>query len=478
MVNKEKNSFLELIKSDNISDYIQIEPEQNILKFKNIIFDNKEKSLYEETLKLSNIIRDSYNSISENRKVNFINLSLLEEGKDDSKPLNMLFNNCTFSSQKLQLDIGDTSGFTLNDINYSIKEIKFKNCIFEYMPSYHTYEIKVILEKCKISIYEPNNYEDKLECIDCFIKNFSIKDDNHNFNTELSGGTIENLLIEDASFKSKFYINKQYGGNEKQTVIKKLSIKNTVFHENFKLHNCLVEKSIIKGTDFEKHADFFNSIFKEGINKDNPQDKSINFRELNFKGLSLFGDCAFHELLKFQYVTFEDFSHFRRAKFLKGLDLDYTNIQKEMNFFDIEGLDSQNSRRNTSQETYRIIKHNFSKIGNTIEANKYHALELGKHNKNVWRRGKIIDGIVSFLFWITSNFSQNWLLPLGWMFVVGLITSFILLGEVSWSCIAKYATIVTYDDLKDHPKLFLFNKISLGFLYYQFILAVRKNTRK
>jgi len=64
------------------------------------------------------------------------------------------------------------------------------------------------------------------------------------------------------------------------------------------------------------------------------------------------------------------------------------------------------------------------------------------------------------------------------MFVVGLITSFILLGEVSWSCIAKYATIVTYDDLKDHPKLFLLNKISLGFLYYQFILAVRKNTRK
>ena len=191
--------------------------------------------------------------------------------------------------------------------------------------------------------------------------------------------------------------------------------------------------------------------------------------------------------MKFQYVTFENFSHFRRAKFLKGLDLDYTNIQKEMNFFDIEGLDSKQSKSNTSQETYRIIKHNFSKIGNTIEANKYHALELGIYHKNTWKQREITltllsDGIVSFLFWATSNFLKYWFLPLFWIFVVGVITASniieVPLWKVPFSCIAKYATIFTYNDLKEYPVLFVLNKTSLGFLYYQFILSVRKNTRK
>lgn len=316
--------------------------------------------------------------------------------------------------------------------DYSIPQIELSNCIFNE---------KFILDNCKITVLE----------------------------------------IDNSIFKDKFYINKQYSGNTEASEVRELSIKNSTFKENFKLHNCMVDGAIIEDTDFEKHADFFKSVFKKGKN-DLIQDKSINLKALNFKGLALFGDCEFHELLRFQYVTFENFSHFRRAKFLKGLDLDYTNIQKEMNFFDIEGLDSKESKENTSQETYRIIKHNFSKIGNTIEANKYHTLELATHNKKTWEQREITpsllsDGIVSFLFWVTSNFSKYWFLPLFWIFIIGAITA-ALIGEMSLANIIKYATITKMDYMDKHPILFVFNKASLGFLYYQFILSVRKNTRK
>ena len=32
--------------------------------------------------------------------------------------------------------------------------------------------------------------------------------------------------------------------------------------------------------------------------------------------------------------------------------------------------------------------------------------------------------------------------------------------------------------LEDNPFLLLFNKVTLGYLYYQFLIAIRKNTRK
>jgi len=380
-----------------------------------------------------------------------------------------------------------------------INRIIFKDCIFNYNPMITDNKIwSIDFQKCTFlegenlakGLLGKSEEGKRIYFNECIFEDFNIGDIGdiqYNRDIELCrfylvGGEIQNLTIENIEIASKFYINKQYSGNSKQMKIENLTMKNLIFKENFKLHNCEVNKVIIEDTDFEKHADFFMSIFKEGLNDEEENDKSINYKALNFKGLALFGDCEFRQLLKFQYVTFENFSHFRRAKFLKGLDLDYTNIQKEMNFFDIEGLDSPESRCNTSQETYRIIKHNFSKIGNTIEANKYHTLELTIHNKKTWEQRELTptllsDGIVSFLFWVTSYFSKYWFLPLFWIFIIGTITASVI-GEVSLVNIIKYATITKMDYMDNYPILFVLNKSSLGFLYYQFILSVRKNTRK
>lgn len=61
--------------------------------------------------------------------------------------------------------------------------------------------------------------------------------------------------------------------------------------------------------------------------------------------MALFGDTKFKQLLQFKYVTFKGYSHFRSAVFYQGFDLEYANIEKEMNFFNIKELDSKNSKK-------------------------------------------------------------------------------------------------------------------------------------
>jgi len=164
-----------------------------------------------------------------------------------------------------------------------------------------------------------------------------------------------------------------------------------------------------------------------------------------------------------------------------------------MNFFGVEKLDSKISKNNTSQETYRIIKHNFEKIENKIEANKYHALELEKRktDKNTPNSEKLILQ----LHWLTSRNATNWWIPLFLIFLVGFLTYVgIHWGELfayypqtkttsieeSFLGTFKHIYILyKYKDLWDiHPILLAFNKFSLGYLYYQFLIAIRKDTRK
>lgn len=207
----------------------------------------------------------------------------------------------------------------------------------------------------------------------------------------------------------------------------------------------------------------------------------ILFEAINFNGLSLFGKTEFNKFVKFEYVTFKEYTHFKDAVFCEGLNLEYSNIGSEINFFNIQKLDNKESKKNTSQETYRIIKYQLSKVGNIIESNKYHSLELKKRRANL--PFDSLDYIVLFFHWISSNHSKSWTLALFWIFIVGIVTSFSLDCFICYSdnlnCIFKYISIVNLDEcIKKIPIIFVINKVALGYLYYQFLTAVRKDTRK
>ncbi len=107
------------------------------------------------------------------------------------------------------------------------------------------------------------------------------------------------------------------------------------------------------------------------------------------------------------------------------------------------------------------------------------------------------DYIVFKLHHISSNHSTNWVLALLWIILVGLLTTiFLHLNAVKelfinpcsfkieyfykiFDNLWKYIYIGNMDDeLKRNSFVFLFNKVSLGYLYYQFLTAVRKDTRK
>lgn len=422
-----------------------------------------------------------------------------------------------------------------SNISYKENAIQFINVDFGDT----TFRLEMeFIDKCRLSVQKNGffvKYENELytkievSFKNCKFSNFIIKDniikDNIHFDydKESTNLQIEKFIILGSTVKGKFYINKQYAGNNKALSINSLKIEDTVFEDNFKLHHVILAEFNVEDTDFKKHADFFKSKFLKGT-LDEDQNARINqndigFKAINFKGLALFGDTEFHKKLIFKYITFESFSHFRKSKLYDGLDLDYSNIQEEMNFFDVEYLDKTKAKKNTSQETYRIIKHNFEKIGNKIEANKYHALELKKYRTNIWKGIKnnllydnkpsssVLDGIVTLFHWISSNHSTNWLLVLVWIFMVGLLTTigmtegFNIYDINTYSLIEKgkvfinmqlihfghdtFTFVINYNeyklnyDLNFEDKVILFiNKISLGYLYYQFLLSIRKDTRK
>ncbi len=99
------------------------------------------------------------------------------------------------------------------------------------------------------------------------------------------------------------------------------------------------------------------------------------------------------------------------------------------------------------------------------------------------------DYIVFKLHHISSNHSTNWVLALLWIILVGFLTTIFLHLNAAkelfinpfkaFDYLFKYIYIGNMDDeLKHNSLVFLFNKVSLGYLYYQFLTAVRKDTRK
>jgi len=401
----------------------------------------------------------------------------------------------------------------LKGVNNNIESLKFNDCVFEKEPLIHNNAIENIsFYDCKFNCdiynllkkYKDNNLI--IAFINCTLSRVLI---NSIFNTKyklnlfrIDEGSIQQLQIEDVNIENKFYINKQYNNNKNIVKINELVIKNSIFKENFKLHNCEINKIYFEDIDFEKHADFYMSKFKKGLDLNaiyagKDENPNIYFKAINFKGLAIFGDCTFQEKIIFEWVTFEGFSHFRRTKFCKGLDLDYTNIEKEMNFFSVKELDNKISKKNTSQETYRIIKHNFEKIENKIEANKYHALELEKKRKN--KKTPFFEKIVLNIHWITSRNGTNWFIPLLLILTIGVLTTLGLhfSNFISFICdpkenieyiakgfneLFKHVYILTKykDTWNTFPNAIILavNKFSLGYLYYQFLISVRKDTRK
>lgn len=445
---------------------------------------------------LDEIIQKKSNFLKLNYKINIT----------DEKPANAhQFPDQDFSLKKIDIVCRETQFDSFIKLNDEIKEIC--NDIGKLNS---TYFVSFIFEKCNVKFYNENiNLDWHIRFNECNI-NVNVQDVNldeiyllfknfHNCKFEnlslLSDIKIVHIDLHLASINLLQLVKIEILDNGinkieiKNSQINNIMIKETIFKRDFTIYNTKINTIIIENVDFELLSEFNEVIFQE----------KFDLKEITYKGFTLFDNCIFETKAEFEYIIFEKFTSFRGTTFNKGLNLDFTSSDKEINFFGIKGLENNESKENTSQETYRIIKYNFEKIGNKIEANNYHALELDQKRreleKNIWNNKK--DYLVFKLHSWSSEHSTNWFLALLWIFAVGFLTVFLLHldiakdlffhpGHFKIEYISKifnqfldFIYIGNMDvELKINPLIFLFNKVLLGYLYYQFLTAVRKDTRK
>jgi hypothetical protein len=216
----------------------------------------------------------------------------------------------------------------------------------------------------------------------------------------------------------------------------------------------------------------------------------------------------------FENVTFSEYSSFINATFEEGLDLDRTTVKNVLNFSGAKELGTRKSLGKTSRETYRILKSNFTKLGNRIESNAYFSLEMKKRKKSL-RFGSSDWWIYTFHDY-SSGFGMCWLRPVLWIILISLLTYFYMdahtqmkdifeywrefftRGEISKELMSRFQNGAPFaNDLKGivehanifggyknnknidrYPIIFFLSKIAISYLYYQFIMAVRKDTKR
>lgn len=374
------------------------------------------------------------------RNVNFVKKVTIKDNKffyDDNELLFISNTNEPRFLNKVRFEITDS---TFEDKFYLIENIPnqmiFSNCDFNGV------------SLSNIDIKTKDEYSDKLEIRNCNIKNLYIQ--HCQFDIPISiitqshlNSIIEELYISDVVFKKAVYIQSYE--------INSIDMEDITFEADFGV----------------VYSHLYNQIF---------------IHACEFEGAMNFEETDCYAQLDFDKSQFKSHTVFKNTKLHEGIKLDYVNLGTLVNFFGLKNLDTEKSIENTSQESYRIIKNQFDKIGNNFEANKYHSLELAKARNTL---PISLDSIVLWFHYIFSNHSKNWLLSLFWIVMVGMFTAFCLSGFTFMEYknflyeSVKYISIVNLDDeLKKHPILFVFNKASLGYLYYQFLTAIRKNTKK
>lgn len=398
------------------------------------------------------------------------------------------FDYVDFTIQKLDIVCSDVKLDSFFKINNEIKEI-----IKEIESLNKVHFPRFIFKKCYIKFWNENiNLDWHIELNECNI-NINVQDQtigeiyllNQNFinckfeNLSLLSGKVNIVQIDlfNASIDLFQIVIVEISDDKankikiKNSNITKIMIQAITLKCNFAIHDTTINTIMVKDVDFEALAEFNVVTFQD----------EFDFNEITYKGLTLFDKCVFNTKAEFEYIIFEKFASFRGSIFNKGLDLDYTSGDKEINFFGINGLESKESKNKTSRETYRIIKNNFEKNGNKIEANKYHALELDQRRrelaKNKWKNK--LDYIVFKLHDLSSEHSTNWFLALFWIFILSIFTNKFLGHELNVNNLFQYINILSsVKDFNDSYPAMVLNKVLLGYLYYQFLTAVRKDTRK
>ena len=317
-----------------------------------------------------------------------------------------------------------------------------------------------------------------------------------------SARCINKITIEDCEFENGFKLNGVDLSKCKERVpidnfftlsINYLVVIDSKFNDKLELKNCKVDSINFDNSNVEKVFDAFESKFEKAYFYKSIFSDFAGFEDVNF-GSEKEKDNK--ELLTvFKYVTFMDFSSFRGAKFSSGLDFSKTNLKDTPNFLDVDvGF------KNTTRETFRIIKNSFDDTGNNIEANKFFVEEMKAYRRELKSKGySWFSRLILFLNRWISNFGSNYMLPIGWLVASIFIFSEIIDWHSSFFIENKYFWNSGFDNLSIKANNFAKNFLPLSrflvgrsgiefisLLFYilfavltwQIIVAVKRHTQR
>lgn len=265
--------------------------------------------------------------------------------------------------------------------------------------------------------------------------------------------------------------------------IQSLDFSKIVFEQKVEIKDCVIKSCNFENTRFKDFCDFEESNFSE-----------IKFKNTIFEKLVTFQKTRFKKDVDFYYVTFKTHSIFKNTIFEETVNFENTLFEVDGSFYGVSSKKDKIEPIDVSnRETARIIKNSFEQQNNIIEANRFYALEMEKKSKELKISKNPLEWIVFKLHGISSNHSQNWLLPLFWIMIVSFLyilfsTKFNLIDSFLYNLMIKKNLLNEVADLinpfsimtcKD-PITFglLIFKIIIAYLIYQFIVSIRQNTRR
>ena len=341
----------------------------------------------------------------------------------------------------------------------------------------------------------------KLTFIDCILNKLQID----------SLSSVVNLTLQKSNIKDRLIIEKKD--------IEYLDFRDSIFHSKVEIKKCNITNDCnFENTRFKDFCDFEESIFNE-----------VEFKNTVFEKLVTFQKTKFTKNMDFHYVTFKTHSIFKHTIFEKSVNFENTLFEVDGSFYGISSKEDKIEIIDVAnRETARIIKNSFEQQNNIIEANKFYALEMKEREKELSKKinkENIVDWIIFKLHGLSSNHSQDSILPVFWILNIAFIYSMflstfyhnnvlayfsvaislvsivryifikndiflkVILGiSLFISSFFSFVTFATVADLinpfsimtsKD-PITFglLIFKIIIAYLIYQFIVSIRQNTRR
>jgi len=317
---------------------------------------------------------------------------------------------------------------------------------------------------------DPKPYNKIVECELVF--------ENYDFQQKIS---CDNFL-----FKKDIYFNKSRFHEEVN--FSKCLFEGEVIFGGFSKYDL---KLISKNTVFTKIADFTNSHFTKTSSFSYCYFENVRFTESTFDQLTYFSYSIFKTGGVFFRMIFKDIVHFHGSKFFGGVDFSYTLFSKKTTFnhaefesktnfwsatfqdladftrakfinkqgdaecrfentvfnhsamfmeveFDIlkfsnsviraQGYFLKTKIKNADRETYRVIKDQFLKQNNRIDALNYFKLEMVHKSKelknllveNKWNKKPIGDFLINFLNKVSNDYGLNWIQGVMFTLIVGL----------------------------------------------------------